>query len=124
MTEAEIHQKILEQWIEDYGSLDREQSMDAYTVSGFMKEAMRDSLKDGWVSVEAEKILLIRDALVAKDYNEAFHILYSIASPNFDKHDPWEEVERIADSAKIKPKTKQELEDRTGDKDNSSPPKQ
>jgi dihydroneopterin aldolase len=44
----------------------------------------------------AEKILRARDAFVMKDYNEVWHWLYSIASPNHDKPEPWEDLERIA----------------------------
>jgi len=44
----------------------------------------------------AEKILKARDAFVEKDYNEVWHWLYSIASPNYDKTEPWKDLERIA----------------------------
>jgi len=45
---------------------------------------------------EAEKILKVRDAIIEQDYNEAWHWLYSIASPGFDKLEPWEELENLA----------------------------
>jgi hypothetical protein len=48
----------------------------------------------------AEKILKIRDAIVEKDYDEAWHWLYSIASPDYDKLEPWEELERLAERTK------------------------
>lgn len=44
----------------------------------------------------AEKILKARDAFVEKDYNEVWHWLYSIASPNYDKPNPWDDLERMA----------------------------
>lgn len=44
----------------------------------------------------AEKILKVRDAFVERDPSEAWHWLYSIASPNYDKKEPWEELEMIA----------------------------
>jgi hypothetical protein len=44
----------------------------------------------------SEKILKARDAFVEKDYEEVWHWLYSIASPNYDKTDPWEDLERMA----------------------------
>jgi len=46
----------------------------------------------------AKKLLIIRDALIKKDYEEAYHQLYSIASPNFDKNcdEVWDELEKIA----------------------------
>ena len=44
----------------------------------------------------AEKILKARDAFIADDYDEVWHWLYSIASPNHDKTEPWEDLERIA----------------------------
>lgn len=44
----------------------------------------------------AEKLLRVRDALTAEDYNEAWHWLYSIANPEFDSFTPWAELEDIA----------------------------
>lgn len=44
----------------------------------------------------AEKILKVRDAFVKRDYDEVWHWLYSIASPNYDKTEPWEDLERMA----------------------------
>ena len=44
----------------------------------------------------AKKILKARDAFVEKDYDEVWHWLYSIASPNYDKTEPWEDLERMA----------------------------
>lgn len=46
------------------------------------------------IPVHVKKILDMRDALVQEDYDEVYHILYSIASPNFDKLEPWEELEK------------------------------
>lgn len=37
---SEIHNKIMVQWEKDYGSIHNEQMMDAYTVSGFIKQAL------------------------------------------------------------------------------------
>ena len=46
----------------------------------------------------AKKLLLIRDAIIQEDYDEAYHQLYSIASPNFDKDcdNVWKELEELA----------------------------
>jgi len=44
----------------------------------------------------AEKILKSRDALLKEDYEEAYHVLYSIANPDFDSIEPWVELEIAA----------------------------
>lgn len=44
----------------------------------------------------AKKLLGIRDALIAEDYMEAYHQLYSIVCPFFDKFEPWAELEQKA----------------------------
>lgn len=44
----------------------------------------------------ARKILAARDALIKNEPMEAYHHLYSIASPTFDQVDPWEELEKVA----------------------------
>lgn len=48
----------------------------------------------------AAKLLLIREALskmkVDENLSEAWHHLYSIASPGFDKFEPWQQLEAIA----------------------------
>jgi len=46
----------------------------------------------------AENILKVRDAIIEKDYDEAWHWLYTIASPNYDKtaDEVWTDLERIA----------------------------
>jgi hypothetical protein len=36
----------------------------------------------------------MRDALVRQELDEAYHILYSIASPNFDKTNTWDAIEK------------------------------
>lgn len=41
-----------------------------------------------------ERILKARDALVVGDRDEAYHQLYGIASPKFDKYYPWGEMEK------------------------------
>lgn len=41
-----------------------------------------------------ERILKARDALVMHDRDEAYHQLYAIASPRFDKYFPWDEMEK------------------------------
>lgn len=40
------------------------------------------------------RILKCRDALVMGDRDEAYHQLYAIASPAFDKYFPWDEMEK------------------------------
>ena len=39
-------------------------------------------------------IVLTRDALVARDLDEAFHQLYEYADPTFTVLDPWGPIER------------------------------
>lgn len=50
----------------------------------------------------ARKILLVRDALIKEDREEAYHHLYSIASPNFEEYEPWKELEEIANYEQLK----------------------
>ena len=40
------------------------------------------------------KLIKIREALVRNELDEAYHILYSIASPNFDKIQTWGALEK------------------------------
>lgn len=51
----------------------------------------------------AEKILKVRDAFIERDPSEAWHWLYNIASPNYDKKEPWEELEMIAGRTPLPP---------------------
>ena len=46
----------------------------------------------------AKQIIAVRDAIVANDYEEAYHQLYLIGSPNCDKYadDVWKDIEKIA----------------------------
>lgn len=46
----------------------------------------------------AKLILQIRDALVLKNWDEAYHCLYQITSPKFDKYSDtlWKDVESLA----------------------------
>lgn len=46
-----------------------------------------------------DKILKARDALIADNRMEAYHQLYAIASPLFDKLKPWEEFEAARSTA-------------------------
>lgn len=54
-----------------------------------------DCIIPKWVAI---KLLAIRDALVKNDYEEAWHQLYSIASPDFDKYsnEVWRGLEDFA----------------------------
>lgn len=51
----------------------------------------------------AKRLLGIKNALLHNDYNEAYHQLYMIASPNVDKHsdEVWEEMEQIASESTL-----------------------
>src|SRR5688572_25946357 len=56
-----------------------------------------DEAVEGKVLVDAEKLLAIRDEFAKQDYNEAYHILYSMVCPEFDRvadkvWRPWEDV--------------------------------
>lgn len=46
----------------------------------------------------AKKLINMRDEYIKGDFEEVWHILYTIASPNFDKYsdEVWEEMERMA----------------------------
>lgn len=48
-----------------------------------------------------EKILKARDALVMNDCDEAYHQLYGIASVQYDKYFPWEEMEKQVNYPKV-----------------------
>lgn len=52
-------------------------------------------------------LLKVRDALAENDQNEAYHWLYQIASPNFDKDsdEVWKEIEVLATPPTTKVKT-------------------
>lgn len=41
----------------------------------------------------AERVLKARDAFLKKDYDEVYHQLYSIADPEFEKYEPWKDLE-------------------------------
>lgn len=43
----------------------------------------------------ARRLLAIRDMLAEKDINGAYHELYAIANPKFDKLEPFAELESI-----------------------------
>jgi 8-oxo-dGTP diphosphatase len=45
----------------------------------------------------AKKILAARDALIHGNLDEAYHQLYAIASPHFDKREPWKKLEDTVD---------------------------
>ena len=47
------------------------------------------------VAVPVEKLLYMRDCLIRGDVDEAYHTLYGLASPNFDKFSPWSEWEAL-----------------------------
>lgn len=65
-----------------------------FMASALPQERSTNSLAS--IPEVAQKILAVRDALVEGDPDEAFHQLYSIASPYFDKYEPWQELEKIA----------------------------
>lgn len=73
----------------------------------------------GTVAVPVTQLVAIRDALAAEDINEAYHVLYSLASPHFDKFEPWAEWERRAALSTAAPPavepgaTKREINDET-----------
>lgn len=50
---------------------------------------------------EKIKLLELRDALIIKDIDEAYHILYSLADPDFNKINPWHEWEEIKNQDRI-----------------------
>lgn len=59
-------------------------------------------MKTEWITIGEEVsprvaalILQVRDALALKDYDEAYHLLYQIVSPDFNKVDPWRELEAL-----------------------------
>jgi hypothetical protein len=50
-------------------------------------------------------LLKVRDNFAKLDYTEAYHWLYAIASPQFDKYEPWEELEKIAEGEPLESPT-------------------
>jgi len=66
----------------------------------------------GWMAAEkaiafspdtAKKLLECRDLLIESENDnseQVYHILYSIASPKFDKIKTWDEMERLASLSK------------------------
>jgi hypothetical protein len=48
------------------------------------------------VTMSAETVLAIRDALIEESVEEAYHQLYKAVDPDFVKFRPWEEIERAA----------------------------
>lgn len=44
----------------------------------------------------AFQVLAVKQALVEKNIEEAYHQLYQIASPDFNKYEPWAELEELA----------------------------
>jgi hypothetical protein len=54
------------------------------------------SQEDEMSSRVARLLLKIRDEIARVNISEAYHALYEIASPDFDKTEPWENIERIA----------------------------
>lgn len=44
----------------------------------------------------ASLLIKVRDEIAKENISEAYHALYQIASPDFDKTEPWEKVEKIA----------------------------
>lgn len=44
----------------------------------------------------AAKIMLVRDAYLKGNMEDVYHHLYSIASPGFDKYEPWKRLIEIA----------------------------
>ena len=53
-------------------------------------------MKDEMSPRVAKLLLKIRDEIAKENISEAYHALYEIASPDFDKTEPWENIERIA----------------------------
>jgi len=43
-----------------------------------------------------KELLLIRNALIEKDIDEAYYILYKLADPKFESLTPWKEWEEIS----------------------------
>lgn len=48
------------------------------------------------ITLSAEKVIAIRDALVGDSVEEAYHLLYSAIDPDFVKLEPWAEIEAAA----------------------------
>ena len=52
-----------------------------------------EALEAGILNDLPAKLLSIRDAMAREDYEEAYHRLYSIASPTFAELEPWKLLE-------------------------------
>jgi hypothetical protein len=50
-----------------------------------------------WTKAQAVALLRVRDEFAKGKDGDPYHELYRIASPDFDKYEPWAELERIAE---------------------------
>lgn len=70
---------------------------EGYLIKRYLLETHGDTQPE-----TARKLLKIRDALVNNDINEAYHYLYQIASPSYDKmaDEVWKSLEEKAEEDK------------------------
>jgi len=68
-----------------------------YTSQFNPTKEITDKDMDEEISPRVAKLILkIRDSYIEQDFEDVWHFLYQIASPNFDKFQAWGEIERIA----------------------------
>ena len=72
-------------------------AMEEYTSQFNPTEEITDKDMDEEISPRVAKLILkIRDSYIEQNFEDVWHFLYQIASPNFDKFQAWGEIERIA----------------------------
>lgn len=57
------------------------------------KEGLAATRDDDGVTVSKSHLIALRDALVERDLNEAYHQLYTLADPSFTSFTPWDDWE-------------------------------
>jgi len=73
------------------------EAMEEYASQFNPTEEITDKDMDEEISPRVAKLILkIRDSYIEQDFEDVWHFLYQIASPNFDKFQAWGEIERIA----------------------------
>jgi hypothetical protein len=65
--------------------------------------AAEKAAPDSGLRVDVSKLLYIRDCLIKGDTDEAYHMLYSMADPKFEKTAPWQEWEALQPPAPAGP---------------------
>jgi hypothetical protein len=109
------NKQLIEQLAKEHGNLHHSYDMDFYTMTLAQLEAFAKAYQaaapignvahiisessDGVIavsSVVAGQLLAMREVLATGDTDEAYHMLYGIADPNYTSLEPWKRLEEIA----------------------------